>query len=145
MADSAKPKTMTASTTAVHLKKLFTCSPPFELYFKDAPALISSRRLRVSSGVSPQVSRGACCLSSTRRRWPLCVRLVLFSVCPPFCFRSCRDSLPASSEYQTRRFSSIGIPPFAFNVIYIIARFYCVVYTKRRYICYLFLYSFHKL
>lgn len=47
---------MTASTTAVHLKKLFTCSPPFKIVFKDVPALISSRRLRVSSGVSPQAS-----------------------------------------------------------------------------------------
>lgn len=78
MAESARPKTMTASTMAVHLKKSFTCSPPLKSYFKDVPALISSRRLRVLSGVSPQVSRGACCLSSTRRRWPLCVRLVLF-------------------------------------------------------------------
>lgn len=56
MAESARPKAMTASTTAVHLKKLFTCSPPFELYFKDVSALISSRRLRVLSGVSPQAS-----------------------------------------------------------------------------------------
>ena len=30
--------------------------PLFELYFKDVPALISSRRLRVLSGVSPQAS-----------------------------------------------------------------------------------------
>ena len=28
-------------------------------------------------------------------------------------------------------FFANGLPPFDFNVIYIIARFYCVVYTKR--------------
>ena len=104
MADSARPKTMTASTTAVHLKKSFTCSPPLKSYFKDVPALISSRRLRVSSGVSPQVSRGACCLSSTRRRWPLCVRLVLLSSallfvfvlsgCPPDTHRIANPAFP---------------------------------------------------
>ena len=60
------------------LEKVFHIFAPFKIVFKDVPALISSRRLRVLSGVSPQVSRGACCLSSTRRRWPLCVRLVLF-------------------------------------------------------------------
>ena len=93
------------------LEKVFHMFSPFKIVFKDVSALISSRRLRVLSGVSPQVSRGACCLSSTRRRWPLCVRLVLLSssllfvfvlvfrhhhtsktgfflqmACPPFCF-----------------------------------------------------------
>ena len=86
MAESARPNARTASTMAVHLKKSFTCSLLLKSYFKDVPALISSRRLRVSSGVSPQVSRGACCLSSTRRRWPLCVRLVLFCSAPLFVF-----------------------------------------------------------
>lgn len=78
IADSARPKTMTASTIAVHLKKSFTCSPPLKSYFKDVSALISSRRLRVLSGVSPHTSRGAGYLSNPLRRWLLCVRLVLF-------------------------------------------------------------------
>lgn len=128
MADSARPKTMTASTMAVHLKKSFTCSPPLKSYFKDVPALISSRRLRVLSGVSPQVSRGACCLSSTRRRWPLCVRLVLFCSALLFVFVLVFRHHHTS---KTGFFFANGLPPFAFNVIYIIARFYCVVYTKR--------------
>ena len=119
---------MTASTTAVHLKKSFTYCPLFESYFKDVPALISSRRLRVPSGVSPQVSRGACCLSSTRRRWPLCVRLVLFCSALLFVFVLVFRHHHTS---KTGFFLQIAFPPFAFNVIYITARFYCVLYTKR--------------
>ena len=86
MAESARPKTMTASTMAVHLKKSFTCSPPLKSYFKDVPALISSRRLRVSSGVSPHASRGAGSFSNPLRRWSLCARLVLLSSALPFVF-----------------------------------------------------------
>ena len=37
MAESARPKTMTASTMAVHLKKSFTCSPPLKSYLKTCP------------------------------------------------------------------------------------------------------------
>lgn len=128
MAESARPKATTASTTAVHLKKSLTCSPPLKLYFKDVSALISSRRLRVLSGVSPQVSRGACCLSSTRRRWPLCVRLVLFCSALLFVFVLVFRHHHTS---KTGFFLQMACPLFALNVIYIIARFYCVVYTKK--------------
>lgn len=78
MAESARPKTMTANTIAVHLKKSFTYSPPLKSCFKDVPALISSRRLRALSGLSPHASLGAGCLSNPLRRWSLCARLVLF-------------------------------------------------------------------
>lgn len=37
IAESARPKAMTASTTAAHLKKLFTCSPPLKSYLKTCP------------------------------------------------------------------------------------------------------------
>ena len=37
MAESARPKAMTASTTAVHLKKSLTCSPPLKSYLKTCP------------------------------------------------------------------------------------------------------------
>lgn len=37
MAESARPKTMTANTIAVHLKKLFTYSPPLKSYLKTCP------------------------------------------------------------------------------------------------------------
>ena len=131
MADSARPKTMTASTTAVHLKKSFTCSPPLKSYFKDVPALMSSRRLRVLSGLSPHASRGAGCLSSPLRRWSLCARLVLLSSSLLFVFVPV--GIPSRHHHNSKSgaFRQSALPPFAFNVIYIIARFYCVVYTKR--------------
>lgn len=37
MAESARPKTMTANTIAVHLKKSFTYSPPLKSYLKTCP------------------------------------------------------------------------------------------------------------
>lgn len=101
---------------------------PFKIVFKDVPALISSRRLRVLSGVSPQVSRGACCLSSTRRRWPLCVRLVLLSSSLLFVFVLVFRHHHTS---KTGFFLQMACPPSAFNVIYIKPVFYCVLYTKR--------------
>lgn len=58
------------------LEKVFHTFTTFIL--KTCPRSYLRGGCRVLSGVSPQVSRGACCLSSTRRRWPLCVRLVLF-------------------------------------------------------------------
>lgn len=68
------------------LEKVFHIFAPFKIVFKDVPALISSRRLRALSGLSPHASRGAGCLSNPLRRWSLCARLVLLSSALPFVF-----------------------------------------------------------
>lgn len=78
MAESARPKTMTANTIAVHLKKSFTYSPPLKSYLKTCPRSYHRGGCRVLSGVSPHASRGAGYFSNPLRRWSLCVRLVLF-------------------------------------------------------------------
>lgn len=121
---------MTASTTAVHLKKSFTCSPPFKVVSKTCPRSYP-RGGCASRPVYPLTHRAVLALSQTRSGVGRSAPGSFFCPLPSFSFSFCRDALPASLEYQARHFSSNSTPPFAFNVIYIIARFYCVVYTKR--------------
>lgn len=130
MAESTRPNARTASTTAVHLKKLFTCSSPLKSYLKTCPRSYP-RGGCASCPVYPLKHRAARAVSQVRGGGGLSAPGSFCFVLPSFSFSFCRDVLPASLEYQARHFSSNGLPPFAFNVIYITARFYCVFYTKR--------------
>lgn len=65
MAESARPKTMTASTMAVHLKKSFTCSPPLKSYLKTCPRSYP-RGGCASCPVYPLTRRAVLALSQTR-------------------------------------------------------------------------------
>lgn len=65
MAESARPKAMTASTTAVHLKKLFTYSPPLKSYLKTCPRSYL-RGGCASCPVYPLTHRAVLALSQTR-------------------------------------------------------------------------------
>nr|DAR68931.1 MAG TPA: hypothetical protein [Caudoviricetes sp.] len=65
IADNARPKAMTASTMAVHLKKLFTCSPPLKSYLKTCPRSYP-RGGCASCPVYPLTRRAVLALSQTR-------------------------------------------------------------------------------
>lgn len=119
---------MTANTMAVHLKKSLTCSPPLKSYLKTCPRSYH-RGGCASCPVYPLKYRAARAVSQVRGGGGLsasgsfsCLSALLFVFV--LVFRHHHTS-------KTGFFLQMACPLSAFNVIYIIARFYCVVYTKK--------------
>lgn len=112
------------------MKKSFTYSPPFESYLKTCP------RSYLRGGcapcpVYPLTLRAVLALSQTRSGGGRSAPGSFCFVLPSFSFSFPPGCLPTPIEYHSAPFPSNCLPSLAFNVIYIIARFYCVLYTKR--------------